>query len=283
MIPVSVSRRSALRLSLLGLLLACAGVVSPALVNADSSQPARPFHAFVPAIAADQASPDPAPALLPLVVTQGVTTSAVNGFWAYGEVHNGLDHAISDVMVAATFTAAPGSTPVTRTFQTRVHDIGPGGNGLFRISFSGPTSASTQLQTEVSSYRDATGPAVTDAVTTTFSAPTPQEFVISDPVTHKTRIVVSTDTYILNGTLTNHTDHALTALEVVVAVYDGDGNVAIVSLSSAISVMYADPAVPAVLNPGQGGTYTVPLSIPAYLGIHGSPRIVGYVNATPVN
>ena len=46
---------------------------------------------------------------------------------------------------------------------------------------------------------------------------------------------------------------------------------------------YADPAVPAVLNPGRGGTYTVPLSIPAYLGIPGSPRIAGYVNATPVD
>ena len=283
MFPVSVSRRSALRLSLLGLLLTCAAVVSPALVNADSIQAARPFRTTLPAIAADSVSPAPAPALSPLVATQGVTTSAVNGFVAYGEVHNGLDHTITDVMVTATFTAAPGSAPVTRTFQTRVHEIGPGGNGLFRISFSGPTTASTQLQTVVSGYRDATAPAVTDAVSTTFSAPTPQEFVVSDPVTHKSRVVVSTDTYILSGTLTNHTDHALTNLEVVVAVYDGDGNVAIVSLSSAISTAYGDPAVPAVLNPGQGGTYTVPLSIPAYLGIPGSPRIAGYVNATPVN
>jgi hypothetical protein len=279
---VSVSRRGVLRLSLLGLLVACAAVVSPALVNADSSQPARPFRAILPAIAADAGSPAPAPAPSPLVVTRNVSTSDVSGFWVYGEVHNALDHTITDVMVTATLTAAPDSAPVTHTFQTRVHDIGPGGNGPFRISFTGPTSAATRLQTEVSSYRDVAGPAVTDAVSTTFSAPRPQEFVIFDPVTHKATILVSTDTYILEGTLTNHTDHALTALEVVVVIYDGDGNVAIVGLSSPIAVPYAGSG-PAVLNPGQTGTYTVPLSIPAYLHIQGATRIVGYANATPVN
>ena len=270
-------------MSIFGVLLACGAVLSPALVKADGSLSARPFRAVVPALAADSVSPVPTPALSPLVVTQGVTTSAVNGFWAYGEVHNGLDHTITDVMVTATFMPAPGAAPVTRTFQTRVHEIGPGGNGPFRISFSGPTTARTQLTTEVASFRDATAPAISDATSTTFSAPRPQEFEVSDPVTHKTKVVISTDTYIVNGTVTNHTDHALTGIEVVLVVYDGDGNVVIVSLSSAISVMYADPAVPAVLRPGQGGSYTVPLSIPAYLGIHGSTRIVGYVNATPAS
>ena len=86
----------------------------------------------------------------------------------------------------------------------------------------------------------------------------------------------------LSGAVTNTGPVSLTNIEVSVALYDGDGNVALVLQASTVSVPF-EPAEGAKLRPGQTGTFAAQVATAELLAIAGSVRVVCFVNAAPAS
>ncbi len=246
--------------------------------QADGSPAPALFRSFLPGISADSAVPGgQGPGLSPLVTTQNVSTWAPGGLWVYGEVHNGLPTTIAGVTVTATASDNAGNVVATHTSPASVDQIGAGSNGPFRILLAGATDPGLQVSTAVAGYAITAGPALTDQVTVTASGPRPWEIHTPDTAHHRDIITVSTTVQAIDGTITNNSTQPIANPQVFVAVYDGTGRVAMVSPAAPVSVAFQGTG-PAVLNPGQTGSFTVLVPIPDFYQIQPGPaKLVGFL------
>jgi hypothetical protein len=250
-------------------------------VNADANPAPTVFRSFLPGISADSATmATPGTALSPLVTIQNVSTWAPGGLWVYGEVHNGLSTTVTGVTVTATASDIARNVVASRTALASVDQIGAGKNGPFRILLAGANQPGLQVTTVIANYTVAAWPAVTDQVTISSSGPRPLEIHTPDPTHHVDVVTTSTDLAAIDGTITNNSSQPIASPQVFVAVYDGAGRVAMLSTTGAVTMPYQGTG-PAVLNPGQTGTFTVLVAIPDFYQVQGSTKLVGFLGPAP--
>jgi len=270
--------RPAALVSALALLCAVGFGVLPALVMASDGPgtPAPAFRVLLPAMAADSSSTGPQESP---VVTQSTSTALAGGLAVYGEVHNGRPGPISGITVSGTVFSAEGAVLATRTVPALTPDLDSGATGLFRITFAGIGDEGVLVETAVAGYVPAAVTPIAAGLVVTVSGPRPLEIIKYDPVTHEPYVYVSPDVEVLDGRVTNLTDHALTHVHGFVAVYDGNGNVGLVADGSNITPPFPLPGEP-VLQPGETGTFIAYVTIHDYLSVPGEVHLAGFVAAS---
>jgi hypothetical protein len=232
----------------------------------------------IPGVAADTAGALDGPTTVsPLVVARHISLRLTGGLTTYGEVYNGLDHAITGVSVHGVATAEDGTPLGDRTVTALTKVIPAHGVGLFAIPFFGPAGAKPNVVAEVASYSGPPAP-LDPPLAITLAGPKPVEIVTYDPKTHQPIVTLSaTDSY-LDGTVTNTTDHAITSISVMAAFYDGSGNVALVANATKVVAPFPQAGQEGVLQPGQTGAFRVPVLNADYAGIAGVGPSVGFAN-----
>lgn len=243
---------------------------------ADSANPPAVYRAVVPGISGDSASPAPSTgSVSPLVTVQNVLTTLPGGLWVNGEVHNGLDTTIGSVSVTATASDPGGAVVATKTVNLGIDAIGAGQNGPFRILLPGALQANLKVAVTVNGYAILAGPALNDQVQISATGPRPLEIQTPDTTKHIIVVTISNNLAAIDGTITNNSGQAIVRPQVFVAVYDGDGHVAMLSTTSPVSVQYQTD--PVVLAPGATGSFTVLVPIPDYYQVQGSVKLVGFL------
>ena len=266
-------------LSLVAALFGVVGTAGPLWPGAADGHAAASYRIAIPGLGADSAAPalpiEPG-SPSPLVTIRNSSTSAIGGLTIYGEVYNGLEHAITNVRVTA--NASGGSQLATKTVAAITTEIGAKQSGLFQVSFFGTAPAGAAVDLAVASYEELAVPVQSAGLAVTLSGPSPLLLISYDPITHAQIIRNSPTNSILEGIVTNHGTRALTAIDITAALYDPAGRVVLTGRASSLSVTFQG-AVSPVLQPGQSGTFTVPLLNSDYANIQGSVTLKGFANA----
>ncbi|MEP7216421.1 MAG: hypothetical protein ABI782_09215 [Anaerolineaceae bacterium] len=246
-------------------------VAGSAATVAAADGPALTYRLFVPGVAADSPPPPPAGA----VVTQHVSQAVDGSLIVSGEVRNGTVQAVSNVVVSAK------ANSTTRTTTALANQVAPGGVALFMVALPGITDANTPVVTAIVSYSPVAGAAAT-GLEVTLSGLSPLQVTVTDPQTGKTTISDSPTVLVMTGSLTNTSAQPVDEITVVLGFYDDAGNVRLVATTSTVSVLFRDPG-DRTLGAGKSGTFEVPFSRAAYLGISGTLRPVAYAIAKPLS
>ncbi|MGE3073550.1 MAG: hypothetical protein AB7N24_05610 [Dehalococcoidia bacterium] len=245
--------------------------------NADAATavaPDLPFHAFVPAMAADDA---------PSVATETGSVAAEHlsqridgGLVVSGEVVNNTGANITSVEVA--LTLEHNGTAMTKETVSLVRVIPPGGVGPFQVFYAGVTDTGGTISAEVTSYETTSAP----VVEATFAITGPYPFQVGPPDPKTQVIPYSTTLEQLRAQVTNTGSEALREMDTVIVAYDGQGNVAFVTTGTEPTVPFQAAGEAAVLQPGATGSFVAGIPIGLLLQIPGQVTLKGFMNATVV-
>lgn len=252
-------------LLLLGVAAALASVPSLSGHHAASAD-TLPYRMLVPGIAVDAGAPG--------VVTAGhVSARNDGGLVVTGDVTNGTSGPVANVQLRVRATVA--GQPVTRTTSAILNHIAAGATSPFSVSFALPGDAARGVSVEVISYEAA---ATAPAAAFSFAGPFPFQVGPPDPKTGK--IPYSTVLEQLHGQVTNQSGRPLQSMDIVVAIYDGDGAVAWVGNGADLQVPFEVAGGVQQLEDGQTGTFIVGLPIGLLGSIPGHATIRGFLNAS---
>lgn len=224
-----------------------------------------PYRMLVPGIAVDAESTG--------VVSAG-HLSATNdgGLVVTGDVTNGTSGTVSHVRLLV--HASIGGQAVTRETTALVDRIAPGAVSPFSARFSLPGEPSG-ISVEVLGF-DSAGA----APASTFAFAGPYGFQIGPPDPKTGVIPYSTVLEQLRGQITNQSGRPLQAIDIIVAIYDGNGNVAWVGSGADLQVPFEVAGGVQQLEDGQTGTFIVGVPIGLLGSISGHTTIRGFVNAS---
>jgi hypothetical protein len=237
---------------------------------------------FIGGVAADAgpSSPDTGPSA---AVTAGhLGRSNANGLGqptvltVYGDLHNGLNHPIGAVSV--TVTAAWSGGTDTRTATLPVQTVPAGADAPFTVLMGGGDDRAAALSVKVADYVDLLPAQAIGGIPVNLGAPVAPAIGPPDP---KTGIVPLSDNLLgVSGTVVNTTAAPIRVDRVAVAIYEPDGTVALVGSTGGITA--AHPGTdPAVLAPGEAGTFIIYLPRATLLSIPGATIMRGFVSAQP--
>ncbi len=223
-----------------------------------------PYRMSIPGIAVDSGETGP--------VTAGHVSARNDGSLVVtGDVTNGTSVPISNVQLLVHATV--GGQAVTRSASALVTRIAPGSTSPFNVTFALPGDL-TGITVEVVGFdRSYEAPAATFA----FAGPYPFQVGPPDPKTGK--IPYSTVLEQLKGQVTNRSGRPISAIDIVVAIYDGSGNVAWVGTGAELQVPFEVPGGIQQLEDGQTGTFIVGLPIGLLNSVPGQSSIRGFLNA----
>ncbi|MGH2632520.1 MAG: hypothetical protein ACRDG3_03835, partial [Tepidiformaceae bacterium] len=218
-----------------------------------ASATAMPFQVVVPGLAAGTAAPLPitTPTAVPnsAVAITGTSVSNTNGdgtvtnLTVWGNVHNGLDHAIGDVQLSATATDAGGSVLATGAGTARLDVIPAGGDAPFSVPLEMVTDLSTTVSVAITNYTDLTTAPAKVSLTTSVQPPQPFKIGMKDP---KTGFWPDSPNLLAaNGAVTNSGSTAERINSVVVSFEDSTGEVWLVAVTDVFAANFpgADPQV----------------------------------------
>lgn len=225
-----------------------------------------PHRLAVPGLAVDAG---PAP-----VVSAGhISARNDGGLVVTGDVTNGSGVAVASVRLLVHATVA--GQPLTRETTALVSRLAPGGVSPFSVRFALPGETATGLNVEVLAYDQ------TDAVpTASFAFSGPYPFQVGPPDPKTGTIPYSTILEQLRGQVTNQSSRPLQSIDIVVAMYDGDGNVAWVGNGAELQVPFEVAGGVQQLEDGQTGTFIVGIPIGLLGSISGHATIRGFLNAS---
>jgi len=241
---------------------------SPRTTSADAP---LAFRAVVPGLAVDS-GPGEQPGQMGVA---HLSARVDGGLVVTGEVVNHCCTPITNVRVRIVYTS--GGTTLSKDTESLVSTISNGGTGPFRATFIGVTADDGTLRAEVIGFEAAAAPAPSASVSVTGAFP----FQIGPPDPQTKEIPYSTEVQQLRGTVTNTSSTSLTGMQVVLAAYDGNGNVAFVTTSSLITVPFQATEMDPVLLPGTTGAFIASIPLGRLLEIEGAVTWRGYLNATP--
>ena len=262
-------------------------VALPAIVFAQrdaAAVPPLPFRATVPEVARSSGSPASSqPGALVTITHTSVSNlngdGSVTELTLWGDVHNGLDHPISAVTVTATATAADGTVLATGTTQPRLDIIPAGGDSPFSIPLPGATDLSTPVTAAIASYTDVAAAPAAAVLQTTIQPPVPFKIGQKDPKTglwpDSPNLLAAYGAITNNGATTERIDSVAVAFE------DAQGTVYLVGATSAFTANFPGTD-PAVLAPGQAGSFTIYVPRAAWLALPAGVTMHLYVNTTPM-
>lgn len=224
-----------------------------------------PYRMLVPGIAVDAGSTG--------VLSAG-HLSATNdgGLVVTGDVTNGTSGAVSNVRLLVHATV--GGQAVTRETTALVARIAPGAVSPFSARFSLP-GETAGVTVEVLGFESAGA-----APAATFAFAGPYGFQIGPPDPKTGVIPYLTVLEQLRGQVTNRTGRPLQSIDIVVAIYDGSGNVAWVGGGAELQVPFEVAGGVQQLEDGQTGTFIVGVPIGLLGSISGHATIRGFVNAS---
>lgn len=270
------------------LLLGAAALPAAALASrsTDSSLPAMPYEVVVPGLASGTTPSAATPTATPdaAVAITGTSVANLNGdgtitnLTIFGSVHNGLDHPIGDVQLAATANAADGSVLSTGVATARLDVIPAGGDAPFSLPLQRVTDLNTAVSVTVTSYTDlalAPDPELSASV----QPPQPFKIGMKDP---KTGLWPDSPNLLAaNGAITNNSGTAERIDNVTVSFEDSAGKVWLVATTGVFTATFPG-ADPQVLPPGQSGTFAVYVPRALWLTLPAAAVEQVYVNSTAV-
>ena len=256
------------RVSIALLALAVGGIVVAQWSPAVAVEPPLSYRLLLPGVSADSAEPPATGAVATRHVSQTLDGSLV----VTGEVHNGTADAITSVVVSAT------ANGVTRTSSALAEQVSPGGDALFQVVLPGITDANAGVSTSVVSYKAVSVPGAVSGLDATISGLRALQVTVTDPGNGRTTVSDSTTVLVMLGVVTNNSTQPASDISVVIGFYDEVGNVRLVASTTTITVLFRDPG-DRTLQPGQTGTFEVPFSRAAYLGVTGTLRPVVFASA----
>lgn len=231
----------------------------------EASADALPYRMLIPGLAVDAGATG--------IVSAGhVSAHNDGGLVVTGDVTNGTNGVVSNVRVRVHATS--GGQPVTRETTALVTRIAPGGASPFSVRFSLP-GETTGLSVEVLGFDSAT-----TAPAATFAFAGPYGFQIGPPDPKTGVIPYSTILEQLRGRITNQSGRPLQSIDIVVAIYDGDGNVAWVGNGADLQVPFEVAGGIQQLEDAHTGTFIVGLPVGLLGSVPGHPTIRGFVNAS---
>jgi len=259
----------------------------PAQRSAEPSASAMPFQVVVPGLADESAPPasvTPAPTPSSEVAITGTSVSNLNGdgtttnLTVSGNVHNGLDHAISDVQLAATANAADGSVLSSGTATARMDVIPAGANAPFSVPLQAVTDVTLPVSVVVTGYSDLTTSPPQPQLATSIQPPQPFKIGMKDP---KTGFWPDSPNLLAaNGAITNNSSTAERVDSVTVSFEDSTGKVWLVATTDVFAANFPG-SDPQVLAPGQAGTFTVYVPKAMWLTLPADAAEQVFVNTTP--
>ena len=249
------------RVSIALLALAVGGIVVAQWSPAVAVEPPLSYRLLLPGVSADSAEPPATGAVATRHVSQALDGSLV----VTGEVHNGTADAITSVVVSAT------ANGVTRTSSALAEQVSPGGDALFQVVLPGITDANAGVSTSVVSYKVVSAPGPISGLRAL-------QVTVTDPANGRTTVSDSTTVLVMLGVVTNNSTQPASDISIVIGFYDEVGNVRLVASTTTITVLFRDPG-DRTLQPGQTGTFEVPFSRAAYLGVTGTLRPVVFASA----
>jgi hypothetical protein len=267
-------------------------VLNVALVTAAIAMPGSPARradaadapvarAFIANVAADVPVTE-GPGSPELVVAAHLGRSTIDGrgsptaLTVYGDVHNGLDHPIANVRVSVTATWTGGSD--TRTATLPVQNVPAGADAPFTVLMGALDDAQAQLSATVIGFDAIAADQSIRGLLVNLGSPEAPPIGPPDKVTGV--VPLSDNLFAVSGVVGNTTDHAIRVDRVALAVYDGDGNVALVASTGAVTAAYPGPD-PNVLAPGKSGTFTIYVPRATLLSVRGATITRGFVSAEP--
>jgi hypothetical protein len=256
-----------------GKLFTLAGVV--ALAGASSALGAQSatadglaYRLIVPGLAFDSG-----PVATAAVQAGHLSSTNDGGLVVTGDVSNTSLNSITNVHVRV--SAVVGDSTVTRETTTLVDAIGPGGRAPFRVVFALPGDTSGPVTAEVVSFDT-----VAAAPSATFAFAGPYPFQVGPPDAKTGAIPYSTVLDQLRGQVTNTSGQTLSGIGIVVAIYDGIGNVAWVGNGAELQAPFQEAGDEPVLLAGQTGSFIVGLPKGLLNTVPGQATFAGFVNAT---
>lgn len=227
-----------------------------------------PYRLALPGIAVDSGGS----ASTGSVIAGHVSARNDGGLVVTGDVTNATTGVVSNVRLLVHATV--GGQAVTRETTAAVTRIAPNGISPFSARFALPGDAASGVSVDVLGFESA--PAA-PAATFSFAGPYPFQIGPPDP---KTGVIpYSKVLEQLRGQITNTSGRPLRAIDIVVALYDGDGNVAWVGSGAELQVPFEVAGGIQQLEAGQTGTFIVGIPIGLLGSIAGHTTIQGFVNA----
>ncbi len=209
----------------------------------------------------------------------GVTAGHVSlrndgGLVVTGDVTNGSSSVVSHVQLLVHATV--GGVATTRQTSALVNSLKPGATAPFRVQFALPGDIAAGATVEVLGFETTALAPASGAFT--FAGPYPFQVGPPDP---KTGVIPYSSTIEeLRGQVTNTGSRPLRAIEVLVAIYDGAGNVAWVGSGNDLQVPFEVAGVPQQLEVGQTGTFIVGIPIGLLASVPGHVTFQGFLNAS---
>ena len=228
------------------------------------------FRAVIPGVAVDSAIGHEDRAVFAAHLSGRVD----GGLVVTGEVVNDGVTPITHVRVRVMYTS--GAETLSKDTESLVAVISSDATGPFRVTFTGVSTFQGTLSAEVIGFEATADPGPSAKVTVTET--TPFQIGPPDPVTRV--IPYSTEVEKIRGTVTNTSNAPVTSMEVVLALYDGSGNVVFVTTSSMLQVPFQGTEENPVLLPGSTATFVAAIPKGRLLETGGTATWRGYLNAT---
>lgn len=265
---------------------AAAAAIHPAQTTADATPTAMPYQVVVPGLADSAAAPTATPSPTPSgsVQVTGTTVSDLNGdgtvtnLTVWGDVHNGLDQAISGVQLSATATAADGTVLSTNTGSARLDIIPAGGDAPFSLPLQMVTDPSDHVSVTVTGYTTLTSPPADPGLVSSVQPPQPFKVGVKDPKTGYW--ADSSNLLAAYGSITNTGSSSQRIDSIALAFEDSSGNVWLVATTGVFTATFPG-ADPQVLAPGQAGTFTVYVPKATLLSLPAGLVETLFINSTP--
>ncbi|MEO8540448.1 MAG: hypothetical protein ABI577_11965 [bacterium] len=227
-----------------------------------------PFRMILPGVASDaEAAPNAS------LVAAHIAATNDGGLVVTGDVTNYSATPVTNVHV--TVSATISGTTATRDTTVLVETLAPGARGPFRAVFALPGDLNAPVAVTLASFEAGASPP-----SASFSFAGPYPFQIGPPDAKTGVIPYSTVLDQLQAQLTNTTGSVIGEIDIVVAIYDGPGNVVWLGSGAELHVPFEQSGQPQVLAPGQSGSFFVGIPKGLLNGITGHATIVGFVNAT---
>ncbi|MBI2765179.1 MAG: hypothetical protein HYX53_04615 [Chloroflexi bacterium] len=277
-------RRLLLLTSLPAIALLIAAAAAAGSMTAAAANPAPlPFRVVMPGLAGGGAAVPSPGEVSSQVVAVHLSASTIDGLGGgqtltvYGEVRNGLDHAIAGANVSITVLSPSGAVLATGATIARADTIPAGGTSPFLVGFPTIARSDVTLQAEVTGYTDPATAAVPAGIV--ISVGGPQPIPIGEPDPRTGEIPMSPFLLSMDGTINNTSANTIRITEIIVAMYLPDGTVGLVASTSILSVGRTDGGVP-LLGPGESASFRLAVPKGTLLALGGDVSTRTFVNAT---